>query len=181
MDNHSPFLRMKNWRNLRFRYGKHWIPCCTVLRSRPARMRTLQPEKNIALCIKALRAGSRTSMTNDQEERLVLAFEQIAIALTGIDGTQQRQFAKQWPKRKKVREAVVTRIPSEEDRIREQHGSGTQPIEQWYSDLCEEDEAGNETIGPREREFRRRQAAGTQTACENLPAGSGAETPEGEA
>jgi hypothetical protein len=86
-------------------------------------------------------------MTEDLEIRLVVAFEQIAEALTGIYETGERQFAKQWPERKEVREAVVTRIPSEEDRIREQHGSGDEPTEQWLT-LNEE-----EAIGEREREF----------------------------
>lgn len=115
-------------------------------------------------------------MTPDQEERLVLAFEQIATALTGIDDTRKKQFAKQWPERKEVREAVVSRLPSEEDRIRAEHGAGSESLEEWLSTL-EEDEA----IGPREREFCKRQLAGAQTAGQVPPAGSGPETPEGQA
>jgi hypothetical protein len=105
-------------------------------------------------------------MTEDQEERLVVAFEQIATALRGIHDTEEKQFGKQWPERKEVRQAVYSRIPNEEDRIREEQGAGdsSQPIEDWYSDL---DAAG---IGDREREFLNAQAtARAQAAGEGRP------------
>jgi hypothetical protein len=101
-------------------------------------------------------------MTEEQEERLVAAFEQIATALTGIHDTEEKQFGKQWPERKEVREAVYSRVPTEEDRIREGQGASDQPIpiEDWYSDLGEP-----ELVGERERAFLDAQAAASAQAA----------------
>ena len=114
-------------------------------------------------------------MTAQQEERLVAAVEAIATALTGIDDTHQKQFAKQWPEPKVPREAIFSRIPNEEDRLREQHGGADESLEQWF-DLGQE-----EATGPREREFLGRETAGAQTGAVDGPDGCSTETPEGEA
>jgi hypothetical protein len=91
-------------------------------------------------------------MTEDQEERLVVAFEQIALTLRGIHDTGQKEFARRWPERKEVREAVVTRIPTDEDRIREEHGAGgDEPLQDWLNLPPE-----GEWIGLREQEFNAR-------------------------
>jgi uncharacterized membrane protein len=103
-------------------------------------------------------------MMTELEERFVAAFEQIAEALAGIDDTQKRQFAKQWPEPGKKREAVITRVPTEEDLIREEQGASDEPIEEW--------------IGLREREFIERQA-GSATTEERESGGGSFETPEG--
>jgi len=125
-------------------------------------------------------------MTEDLEIRLVVAFEQIAEALTGIHETNERQFAKQWPEPRERREAVVTRVPTEEDLIREKHGSSEESLEQW---LIPPDE---DIIGPREREFLARQKQ-EKTATEEpntavaaafgtaQPDGGSAEAPESQA
>ena len=98
-------------------------------------------------------------MTEDFEERLVAAFEQIATALTGIYGTQEKQFAKQWPERKEAHEAVYSRVPTEEDRIREEHGASDGSLKDW---LTFPEEEGY--IGEREREFLTAQAANAASA-----------------
>lgn len=119
-------------------------------------------------------------MTENQEERIVSAFEQIATALTGIYDTQEKQFAKQWPERKEAREAVYSRVPNEEDIIREQLGASNESLEEW---LTVPEEKGY--IGEREKEFLARQAAdaaGTQeTSSEDKPGGGSAEAPEDQA
>jgi hypothetical protein len=113
-------------------------------------------------------------MNEDQEERLVTAFEQIATALTGIYETEKRQFVKQWPKQKKRREAVYSRVPTDEDRLREEQGASSQPIEKWYSTI---DEA--EVIGERERAFLAAEAAArAQVASAGGSGEGGAEAPE---
>jgi len=113
-------------------------------------------------------------MTAEQEERLVAAFENIANALMGIHETGQKQFAKQWPERGTARDAVKTRIPTEEDRIREKHGTSSESIEEWLSTPEEK------FFGNREREFIKQKIAphGTQTAGEGGPEDGSAETPE---
>lgn len=93
-------------------------------------------------------------------ERFVLSFDKIAQAMAGIHETYKEQVAKQFPQRSaEVREAVVTRVPTQEDRIREQQGASIAPIADWL-DL----EAGEEDdIGVREREWLAKQRhAGTE-------------------
>jgi hypothetical protein len=119
-------------------------------------------------------------MTEEQEERFVSAFEQIATALTGIHDNQEKQFAKQWPERKEVHEAVYSRVPTEEDLIREAHGGASAgSTEEWLTLLERE-----EYIGQREREFLAAQtaaAASAKTSEESGPEGGSTEAPEDQA
>jgi hypothetical protein len=118
-------------------------------------------------------------MTEDFEERLVAAFELMATALTGIHDTQEKQFAKQWPERKEAHEAVYSRVPTEEDRIREEHGASDESLEAWLTVPEEE-----EYIGDREREFLKthaRSAASTQAPSDDEAEGRSAAAPEGQA
>jgi hypothetical protein len=114
-------------------------------------------------------------MTENQEERIVSAFEQIAIALAGIYDTQEKQFAKQWPERKEAREAVYSRVPNEEDLIREQLGASNESLDEWLT-IPEKEEY----IGEREREFLARQAAdgAQETSSEDKSGAGSAETPK---
>ncbi len=93
-------------------------------------------------------------MEKDQAERLMLAVEQMALAfsimahnLAGINETQRKEFEKRWPAPGERREAIVTRVLNEEDRIREVQGTGGGTLQDWLG-LDEE-----EFIGVREREF----------------------------
>ena len=118
-------------------------------------------------------------MAEDFEERLVAAFEQMATALTGIHDTQEKQFAKQWPERKEVHEAVYSRVPTEEDLIREEHGASDESLEDWLTVPKEE-----EYIGEREREFletQARAAASTQALDEDEAEGRSIAAPEDQA
>jgi hypothetical protein len=95
-------------------------------------------------------------MTDDQlnsfTERFVLSFEKLALALEGLNETYRRQYASQYPERREVREAVVTRVQSEEDRIREAQGASSKPLSAWLSEVEDEEEEA-EFIGVREREW----------------------------
>ena len=86
-------------------------------------------------------------------ERFMVAFESIAHSLAGINETKQREFAKQWPEPRQFREAVVTRVPNEEDKILEAQGVDGKTLEEWLE--IPSDEA--EFIGEREREFLERE------------------------
>jgi hypothetical protein len=88
-------------------------------------------------------------MNDDLFERLVVAFESIAQSLVGINDTKQREFAKQWPEPRPIREAVVSRIPTEEDIIREAQGIDGKSLEEWLQIPGED----AEFIGERERAF----------------------------
>ena len=113
-------------------------------------------------------------MTGDQEEQLVIAFEQIATALTGTRDTQKRQFDKQWPKRKKVREATYSRVPTEEDRIRENQGASSGSLEDWLTP------PDGEFIGEREKAYLKAQASANsaEAADQGEPDTGSAEAPE---
>ena len=93
-------------------------------------------------------------MTDDQKyalaERFVLSFEKIAAALEHLHETCQRHLEPPLPERRDPREAVVTRVPNAEDRIREQQGASAQPLAEWLSEV-EDEEAEKEFIGLRER------------------------------
>lgn len=87
------------------------------------------------------------------QDRFVLSFEKIASSLALIGETYQKQTAKQYPDRSgEVREAVVSRVPTQEDRIREEQGASGEPIGKWLSEVVEE-ESEEEDIGTREREW----------------------------
>jgi hypothetical protein len=93
-------------------------------------------------------------MTDDQldsyVERFVLSFEKIAAALGGLSETYRRHYEKLYPERHEVREAVVTRVQTEEDRIREAHGASNAPLSSWLSEV-EDEEAEGSFAGIRER------------------------------
>ncbi len=78
--------------------------------------------------------------------RMVVAFEQIAQALVDIHDTKEKEFAKRWPEPREWREASVTRVPTEEDLIREKHGESDETIEEWIG-LREQDFLGQQTTG----------------------------------
>ena len=87
-------------------------------------------------------ADVATAMTEEQEERLTLAFEQIAANLGSIARTMEVRFQKDYPLKKPVRDADITYIPTEEERLREEQGqTGERTTEDWTS------------LGPRERKF----------------------------
>lgn len=93
-------------------------------------------------------------MTNDFTERLVVAFESIAKSLAGIDESAKKAVSRVWPEPKEPRQAVVSRVATEEDRIREAQGSSTEPITEWLSEIKEEP-----FIGEREKAFLEEQEA----------------------
>jgi hypothetical protein len=95
-------------------------------------------------------------MTDDQlnafADRFISSFEKIAAAMEGLNETYRRHLEKLYPEPKPYREAVVTRVQTAEDKIREAHGAGVQPLDQWLSEVQDEEEQ-NEFIGVREREW----------------------------
>ena len=102
-------------------------------------------------------------MTKDQDERLVASFERIASAIEGIHGSSRTAIRKLWPERT-LKEVVVTRVPTEEDRIRERQGASNKPVTEWLSESFGGEE---EFIGVRERAFleeKRKRDAGAETA-----------------
>jgi hypothetical protein len=95
-------------------------------------------------------------MTDDQMnafvERFVLSFEKIGTALEGLNETYRRHLDKHYPARPERREAVVSRVQTEEDKIREAQGASAEPLDQWLSEV-EDEEAEREFVGVRERNW----------------------------
>ena len=85
-------------------------------------------------------------------ERFVVCFESIAKGLGDFNETYRRHLERLHPERKEYREAHVTRVKNEDDRIREAQGASGQPLDQWLSEV-EDEEEENEFIGVREREW----------------------------
>lgn len=88
-------------------------------------------------------------MTPDQEERIVVAWEKIAGALEGLNDRSERAFAKQYPDKER-REAIGSRVPTPEDKIRENQGVGAKSDIEWLSELQDD-----RFIGDREAEYLR--------------------------
>lgn len=91
-------------------------------------------------------------MTKEQEERLVNAWEGIAKGLGDLNEAARTAISNQWPDARERREAIITRVPTAEDKIKAQTGNTDVPIEQWLGEFDPEDD-----IGPREKEFLARQ------------------------
>jgi hypothetical protein len=88
-------------------------------------------------------------MTKDQEERLVKALEELAKGLGDWNEIARTAIAKQWPEPRQPREAVITRKPTSEDKIKAQTGNTDGPVSEWLDEFVAEEEE----IGPRERSF----------------------------
>lgn len=112
-------------------------------------------------------------MTEDQIERLVQSFERIAERMEDICVIGKRWCDHEYPERREPREAVVSRIKTEEDLNRERQGAGDGSISNWFGGYEEESFAGE-----RERAFleeRRKSNAGAPLSPQ---AGQGQGSPE---
>jgi hypothetical protein len=92
-------------------------------------------------------------------ERGVAALESVAHSFAGINISIQkiqRRYAPDPRRQEDVREAVVTRVPTEEDLAKEAQGASDKPIREWFN---LEDPEEPEEIGPREKEFLEKQRA----------------------
>lgn len=90
-------------------------------------------------------------MTKDQEERLVASWEAIAKGLGELNEVARTAIGKNWPEARERREAVVTKLPTAEDKLKAATGNTDGPVADWLGEFP--DEAEEEEIGPREREF----------------------------
>lgn len=84
-------------------------------------------------------------MTPEQEERLVAAFEQLAV-------TFMDHHLAMFPPKRTPAEATISKVKSPEDKLREQQGSTRESLGEWTS-LGEGEE---EALGEREKEWVRR-------------------------
>ena len=73
------------------------------------------------------------------EERACVALEAIADALTLYAKIEAQRFDKEYPV-KVPRDAIVTTVPSDDDKLREDLGASEESLEEWQQ------------LGPREQE-----------------------------
>ena len=91
-------------------------------------------------------------MTKEQDERLVAAWEALARGLGEWNEIARTAIGKQWPDAREARPAVVSRIPTSEDKLKKETGNTDGPIDQWLGEFDPEEE-----IGPREKDFLERE------------------------
>ncbi len=90
--------------------------------------------------------------------QLAIAFKQIGGSLDRLAIVAERWYDKTYPE-KVPREATVTHVKSDADKLRESLGiSGDESIEQWTTLGVEEDSQEENHIGPRERDLIKRKA-----------------------
>jgi len=89
-------------------------------------------------------------VTKDQEERLVAAWEALAKGLGELNEIARTAIAKLWPEPRERRDAVISKLPTEEDKLKKETGNTDGPVAEWLSEF--DDEQGE--VGPREKAWR---------------------------
>jgi hypothetical protein len=94
-------------------------------------------------------------VTEDQIERLVLSFGKIASALEGLHEEVKKAGTRYWPERKEQREAILTRVQTEEDKIKKIQGIADESISitQWL-DIGDPEGEDEGIVGERSRQWR---------------------------
>jgi hypothetical protein len=90
-------------------------------------------------------------MNREQDDRLVVSFEKIASSLGGIYEEVRRAGRRHWPQPREQKQAVQTRVETDEDRIRKSQGASNLPIGKWLDPNFEEPE--EEFVGERTRQW----------------------------
>jgi hypothetical protein len=88
----------------------------------------------------------------DAISRLAEAFERIAVALEGLDGTGRTAVTKLWPEPAGQREVIVSKVETEDERVAREQGKAIPKsgLNEW---LAEDFGGEDELVGEREREF----------------------------
>ena len=94
--------------------------------------------------------------------RLVVSFEKIADALGDLCVIQKRRYDRDYPERKEPRDALVSRVKTDEDLAKERQGSSTEPIKEWFGGF--EDP---EFVGVREKAFLEEQRRNASAKAES--------------
>jgi hypothetical protein len=66
-----------------------------------------------------------------REERAVVALEWFASALTRIATVMENRYHRDFPSKPAARDAIITRVPSPEDKLKEDLGSTGESEEEW--------------------------------------------------
>lgn len=95
------------------------------------------------------------TLSPNEETRLLAALESIADSLAEWCKLNQARFDKEYPVKPDVTDAVVTRIPTDEELRRKAQGASDEPIEDWL------------TLGPRERKFNESRKTSDQASSQS--------------
>ena len=96
-------------------------------------------------------------MTNNQEERLVLALSQIASALKGLHEEAKRAGDRYWPSAREQKETIWSRVENDEDRARKNLGLTDESIsiDKWLEPDWLDDENNSGVVGERSAQWLR--------------------------
>ena len=112
------------------------------------------------------------NMDQEQEERLVLAWEGISTALKGIRDELRRAGNRFWPQPKEQKQAVVSRVESDAEREQKLQGSRRRTVQEVVDPNAEENP--DEWIGERTRQWLRDHAPEVGDASSKAKQDSGA-------
>jgi len=87
-------------------------------------------------------------------ERIATAVESIADSLADWCKLSQARFDKKYPVKANVRDATITRTPSDEDKLLESLGGTNEPLEEWVG-LREQEVIASEASRPSRFEKKR--------------------------
>jgi hypothetical protein len=93
-------------------------------------------------------------MTENQEERFVVAFELIASSLKGLHEELRRAGYRYWAQPREQKEAVVSRVESDDERSRRNQGARRRTIEEVIDPNADEEDS-EEYVGERTRQWLR--------------------------
>jgi len=82
------------------------------------------------------------------------AAHDIAAALERLAALGEKFYVRLFPDRPPAREPVITRIPTEEDKLRQAQGASEETLDQWRT---LESRYDDEPLGPRERALKERE------------------------
>jgi hypothetical protein len=91
-------------------------------------------------------------MTEEQEERLVAACEEIGKALSGLREEAKRAGARYWPQQREQRETVLTRVETDEEREKKMQGARWRLFSEILDPNAVEEEE-DESVGARSHQW----------------------------
>lgn len=93
-------------------------------------------------------------MSDELIERLASSFDKIATALEGIHEEVRKSGKRYWPEPGQQKEAILSRVPTEEDKIKERQGIDSSiPIDQWLTDIGDPEGEDLGIVGERSRQW----------------------------
>jgi hypothetical protein len=92
-------------------------------------------------------------MTEEQESRLVSAFEGIAIALHALSEQARRAGLVYWPAQREQREAILTHVETDDEREIKMQGARRRSIAEVIDPNAVEEEEDDYAVGARSRQW----------------------------